>query len=246
LDYGTIKELIMTNTQPVCVINGVGPGNGAAFARRFVAGGYRVALIARRPDTIEPLASELGAGAHAYQCDLEDGAAIADTLRAVRDELGVVETVIHNAGAGVWGDAESLELADFEAAWRVNTLGLAAAARTVAPDMRDKGGGNIIVTGATASRRGGAKTAAFSSAKGAQRNLTESLAKQLWPDRIHVATIMIDGIVDSPAARQRLPDKDDDFFLNPADIAETAWWLTQQPRSAWSFEVEARPFGEKW
>ncbi len=236
----------MTEDHPVCVVNGVGPGNGAAFAHRFAAGGYQVALIARSAGTTGPLAEEIGEQARAYDCDLTDPEAINETFTRISHELGPVDTLLHNAGAGIWGDFESLDLADFEAAWRVNVLGLVTAARAVAPGMRAAGHGNIVVTGATASRRGGAMTAAFASAKGAQRNLTESLAKRLWPEGIHVSTIMIDGIVDLPRARERLPDKPDDFFLDPKDIAETAWWLAHQPRSAWSFEVEARPFGEKW
>ncbi|AUB79414.1 SDR family NAD(P)-dependent oxidoreductase [Spiribacter sp. 1M153] len=236
----------MNNVQPVCVINGVGPGNGAAFARRFAAAGYRVALIARSADFCDSLAAEIGDSAHAYQCDIGDPTGVSETFARIREALGPVEVLLHNAGAGIWGDFESLELSAFEQSWRVNTLGLVAAARAVAPDMRRAGHGSIVVTGATASRRGAAKTAAFASAKGAQRNLTESLAKQLWPDGIHVSTIMIDGIVDLPRTRERLPDKPDTFFLDPNDVAETAYWLVQQPRSAWSFEVEARPFGESW
>jgi NAD(P)-dependent dehydrogenase (short-subunit alcohol dehydrogenase family) len=236
----------MNNVQPVCVINGVGPGNGAAFARRFAAAGYRVALIARSADFCDSLAAEIGDSAHAYQCDIGDPTGVSETFARIREALGPVAVLLHNAGAGIWGDFESLELSAFEQSWRVNTLGLVAAARAVAPDMRRAGHGSIVVTGATASRRGAAKTAAFASAKGAQRNLTESLAKQLWPDGIHVSTIMIDGIVDLPRTRERLPDKPDTFFLDPDDVAETAYWLVQQPRSAWSFEVEARPFGESW
>lgn len=100
--------------------------------------------------------------------------------------------------------------------------------------------------GATASRRGGINTAAFASAKAAQRSLTESMAKYLWPLGIHVALVIIDGIVDLPNTRQHMPDKADDFFVKPNDVANTIFWLTQQPPSAWSFEVEARPFGETW
>ena len=236
----------MPGTFPVCAINGVGPGNGAAFARRFAAAGYRVALIARTSGFSEGLASEIGDQAQVYTCDLADPDAITATYARIRAELGPPEVMLHNAGAGIWGDFESVDPADFEQSWRVNTLGLLTAARAVAPDMRNAGRGSIVVTGATASRRGGAKTAAFASAKGAQRNLTESLAKQLWPQGIHVSLIVVDGVVDSPQARERLADKPDDFFLDPGDIAETAWWLSSQPRSAWSFEVEARPFGERW
>ena len=236
----------MSGTFPVCAINGVGPGNGAAFAHRFAAAGYRVALIARTAEFSEGLASEIGEQARVYTCDLADPDAITATYTRIRDELGPPEVMLHNAGSGIWGDFESVDPADFEQSWRVNTLGLLTAARAVAPAMRNAGRGSIIVTGATASRRGGAKTAAFASAKGAQKNLTESLAKQLWPQGIHVSLIVVDGVVDLPQTRERLPDKQDDFFLDPNDIAETAFWLSSQPRSAWSFEVEARPFGENW
>ncbi|PWG64633.1 SDR family NAD(P)-dependent oxidoreductase [Spiribacter halobius] len=232
--------------KPVCIVNGVGPGNGAAFARRFATEGYAVALVARSREFSEGLAAELGADARAYTCDLADPEAVAGTCARIADELGTPTVLLHNAGGGIWGDFQEIDLEGFEQSWRVNALGLLAAARAVAPGMRAAGGGSIVVTGATASRRGGAKTAAFASAKAAQRSLAESLAKRLWPDGIHVSLIIVDGVVDLPRTRERMPDKPDEFFLNPDDIAATAWWLTRQPRSAWSFEVEARPFGERW
>jgi NAD(P)-dependent dehydrogenase (short-subunit alcohol dehydrogenase family) len=112
--------------------------------------------------------------------------------------------------------------------------------------MRAAGRGNILIVSATAARRGKARTAAFAPAKAAQRSLAEAMAKQLWPAGIHVALVIIDGIVDLPATRKMMPDKPDDFFVKPDDIAATLHWLSSQPRSAWSFEVEARPFGELW
>lgn len=236
----------MTENRPVCIVNGVGPGNGAAFARRFAAEGHAVALVARSEGFAGELARELGADARAYACDIGAPEAVAATFARIRAELGTPTVLMHNAGAGVWGDFEEIDLEGFERAWRVNALGLLAAARAVVPGMRAAGGGSIVVTGATASRRGGPATAAFASAKAAQRSLAESLAKRLWPEGIHVSLIIVDGVVDLPRTRERLPDKPDDFFLRPDDIAATAWWLTRQPRSAWSFEVEARPFGERW
>lgn len=116
----------------------------------------------------------------------------------------------------------------------------------VVPDMKARGSGSILFIGATASRRGGAKTVAFASAKAAQRSLAESLARHLWPHGIHVALVIVDGIVDEPLMRAKLTDKPDDFFVKPEDIADTLVSLTWQRRSAWSFEVEARPFGETW
>jgi NAD(P)-dependent dehydrogenase (short-subunit alcohol dehydrogenase family) len=135
---------------------------------------------------------------------------------------------------------------DFEAAWRTNTFGAFAAARSVIPAMKRRAAGHIIFVGATASRRGGAKTVAFASAKAAQRSLAESLARSLGPSKIHVSLIIIDGIVDEPSIRTKLADKPDSFFVKPDDIADTALMLTRQKPSAWTFELEARPFGETW
>jgi NAD(P)-dependent dehydrogenase (short-subunit alcohol dehydrogenase family) len=129
---------------------------------------------------------------------------------------------------------------------RVNTVGLLTATQTIVAGMKQRKRGSIVVIGATASRRGGAKTAAFAPAKAAQKSLTESMARHLWPAGIHVSLVIIDGVIDLPRTRERMPGKPDDFFLKPDDIAATVFNLTQQPRSAWSFEVEARPFGETW
>lgn len=231
--------------RPVCAIAGVGPGNGEAFARRFAAEGYCVALLARRKDRIEPLAAELP-GARAFSCDVTDAASVEAAFAAVETEQGPVEALIYNAGKGVWGDVEKVTQADFEEAWRVNTLGLFLASRRVIPNMTASGRGGIVVVGATASLRGMAGTAAFASAKAAQRSLTQSLARHLWPKGVHVSLIIVDGVVGGAETRKMFSDKPDDFFVKPAAIADIAFALKRQERSAWSFEVEARPFGEKW
>jgi len=116
----------------------------------------------------------------------------------------------------------------------------------VLPDMRTAGSGNIVVIGATASKRGGANFAAFASGKAAQYNLAQSMARHLDPERIHVSYVIIDGVVDLERTRKRLPDKPDEFFLQPADIAESVYQLTRQKPSAWTFELDLRPFAEKW
>ncbi|MES1185032.1 MAG: SDR family NAD(P)-dependent oxidoreductase [Myxococcales bacterium] len=229
----------------VCVVVGVGPGNGAALARRFSQEGYAVALLARTRDTSGPLAESLS-DARAYPCDITEEAAVASTFATIERELGPVHTLVYNAGSGVWGTIEDIEVAAFEQAYRVNALGLLLAAKQAIPRMLAQGGGNIVVIGATSSRRGVARTAAFAPAKAAQRSLTESMARHLWPKNIHVALVIIDGVVDLPRTRQMMKDKPDDFFVAPADLAETAFRLTTQPSSAWSFEVEARPFKETW
>ena len=230
---------------PLCVVAGVGPGNGAAFARRFAAEGYAVALLARTTGLTGELANELPV-ARAYACDVGDPAAVERTFAAIELDLGSVDVLIYNAGKGVWGSVEEVTLEDFEAAWRTNTFGAFAAARSVIPAMKRRAAGNIVFIGATASRRGGAKTAAFASAKAAQRSLAESLARSLGPSGIHVSLIIIDGIVDEPSIWTKLAEKLDSFFVKPDDIADTAVMLTRQKPSAWTFELEARPFGEKW
>ena len=231
--------------KPVCAVAGVGPGNGAAFARRFASEGYAVALLARGTELTAKLAGELS-DACAYQCDVADAAAVARAFEDIRRDLGDPDVLIYNAGSGVWGAVEEAAPADFENAWRVNALGGFLASKQVIPAMKRAARGSIVFVGATASRKGGPKSAAFSSAKGAQRNLAESMARALWPAGIHVALIVVDGVVDLPRTRQRMPDKPDSFFIKPDDVAEVGFRLTQQRPSAWSFEVEARPFGESW
>ena len=231
--------------KPVCAVVGVGEGNGAALARAFHHEGMAVALLARDTAFTSSLASELG-DARAYSCDVSKPETVAEAFKRIRDDLGEPSTVIYNAGSGTWGDVESITLDGFEQSWRVNALGALAVSQQVIPAMKAAGSGTIIFIGATASLRGGPKTAAFAPAKAAQRSLAESMARTLWPKGIHVVLIVIDAVVDLPTTRQNMPDKPDDFFLRPDDMAATAVWLAKQPRSAWSFEVDVRPYGEKW
>ena len=146
--------------KPACVVAGVGPGNGEAFVHAFAGAGYSVAMIARRGSTLAPLADAV-ADAHAYPCDLTDAAALEATVSAIEADLGPVDALIYNAGKGIWGDIEKITAEQFEDAWRINTLGLFHAAKRVVPGMIAAGHGAIIVTGATASLRGVAGTAAL-------------------------------------------------------------------------------------
>ncbi|MDD5275113.1 MAG: SDR family NAD(P)-dependent oxidoreductase [Methylovulum sp.] len=237
--------MIDTKNKPVCVIVGVGSGNGAAFARRFASEGYRVALLARSTVFITELAAQLD-DARAYACDITNATAVGLTFSAVRKELGEIDVLVYNPGVGVWGNVEEITAEDFEASWRTNVLGALLSSKQVIPDMKQKQQGNIIFIGATASRRGGARTVAFAAAKAAQKSLAESMARHLWPAGIHVALVILDGVVDTPATRKMLPGKPDDYFINPDDIADNVVRLTQQQPSAWSFEIEARPFSEAW
>ena len=236
----------MTQTgKPVAVVAGVGPGICAALARRFSAAGRAVALLARSRDTVAPIAAELES-ARGYTCDVGDVASVEAAFANIRRDLGEVDVLLFNAGSGVFLDVESITPEQFEQAWRINALGALHCSRQVIPAMKAKGQGSIVFTGATASRRGNVHTAAFAPAKAAQRSLAESMARKLWPEGIHVALIIVDGVVDLPRTRKAMPGKPDDAFVDPAGVAEIAWQLTQQQRRAWSFEVEARPYAEKW
>lgn len=232
-------------SKPVCVVAGVGEGNGAALAKAFSSEGMAVALLARGTDFTSPLADELP-DSRAYACDVTDPESVRETFNGIRSELGDPATVVYNAGSGVWGDVEAIDLDGFETSWRVNAYGALAVSREAIPAMKAAGRGNIIFIGATASRRGGPRTAAFAPAKAAQRSLAESMARTLWPQGIHVSLIVIDAVVDLPRTRKSMPDKPNEFFLQPDDMAASAVWLAHQPRSAWTFEIDVRPFGEKW
>jgi NAD(P)-dependent dehydrogenase (short-subunit alcohol dehydrogenase family) len=236
----------MTDTRkPVAVVAGAGPGNGAALARRFASAGYAVALLARRRENLDAILAELET-ARGYACDVGDAASVDAAFAGIRRDLGPVDALLYNAGSGVFADVESISPEQFEQSWRVNALGALLCSQQVIPAMKERSHGNIVFIGATASRRGNVLTAAFAPAKAAQRSLAESMARKLWPSGIHVALIIVDGVVDIPRTRQAMPDRPDDAFVDPAGVAEIAYQLTRQQRRAWSFEVEARPYGEKW
>ena len=232
-------------SKPVCVVAGVGPGNGAAFARRFAVEGYRLALLSRHSEFTQELAEKLD-DARAYACDVTDAAAVARTFEAIRAELGEVDVLVYNPGIGVWANVEEITAEVFETSWRTNVLGALLTSKQVIPAMKQNRHGNIIFIGATASRRGGARTAAFAPAKAAQKSLAESMARFLWPMGIHVALVILDGVVDTPATRKMMPGKPDNYFIRPDAVADNVVRLTQQQPSAWSFEIEVRPFGEVW
>jgi NAD(P)-dependent dehydrogenase (short-subunit alcohol dehydrogenase family) len=235
----------MTTLRPVAVVAGAGPGNGAALARRFSKAGYSIALLARHPPTGALLPLDLP-DARSLECDVGDPTSVERTFAQIRSELGEVDVLLYNAGSGVFANVEAITPDQFEQAWRVNAYGALLCAQRVISGMKTKGSGAIIFIGATASRRGGIKTAAFAPAKAAQRSLAESMARALWPSGIHVALIVIDGVVDLPSSRKAMPDKPTDAFVDPEGVAEIAYQLCIQGRRAWSFEVEARPYGETW
>ena len=229
----------------LCVITGVGAGNGASFSRRFTREGYRVVMLARNLAYLESLATEIP-GSVAMECDVRDSGAIQHVFARIHEEIGTVDTLIYNAGAGEWASIMDTSLEGMQSSWATNTLGLVACAQQVIPSMTENGEGNIMVIGATASLRGGAQSTAFASAKAAQRSVAQSMARDLGPKGIHVGYLIIDGIIDIERTRERFPDRADDFFMQPDAIADSVYALTQQDRSAWAFEIDLRPYGEKW
>ena len=231
--------------EPVCLITGVGPGTGAALSRRFARGGYRVAMLARDRERLTRLETEI-ADARGYVCDVTDEAAVNATVTQVKDELGSPEVVIHNAVGGAFGDFLEIKPETLAYNFQVNTMGLLYLARAVAPDMIEAGKGVIIASGNTSALRGKPRFAGFAPTKAAQRILAESMARTLGPNGIHVAYIVIDAVIDLEWTRKMLPDKPDDFFIQPDAIAGTAFHVAHQDRSGWSFNVELRPFGEVW
>ena len=229
----------------LCVITGVGAGNGASFSRRFTREGYRVVMLARNLTYLETLAKEIP-GSVAMECDVRDPGAIQQVFARIHEDIGTVDTLIYNAGAGEWASIMDTSLEGMQSSWATNTLGLVACAQQVIPSMTENGEGNIMVIGATASLRGGAQSTAFASAKAAQRSVAQSMARDLGPKGIHVGYLIIDGIIDIERTRERFPDRADDFFMQPDAIADSVYALTQQDRSAWAFEIDLRPYGEKW
>ena len=231
-------------SKKVAVVMGVGPGIGGALARRFSTEGWTVVSVARREAVVQALAAETGGVG--MTCDATDEDQVRALFTRIEAEVGPVHTLLWNVGSGVFGDLDSVDMKALDLALGTNARGLFAAAQAVRPQMAGQGGGNLIITGATASLRGKPFTTAFAAGKAAQRSLAESLARTLWPEGIHVALIIVDGMVDLPSTRARMADKPDEAFLAPEGFADTALFLCQQDRRAWTFQLEIRPHVEPW
>lgn len=235
----------MSEVDPVCVVTGVGPGTGLAVCRKFAAEGYRVAMLARSEERLAGWAGDIP-GTTGVACDVADPDSVAAAFARVRDELGPVKVLVHNAGSGSFRTFMDCTLEDLEASWRINAGGLFSCGQEAARDMLAGDGGSIIITGATASLRGNVQTAAFAPAKAAQRSLAQSMARSLGPRGVHVALVIVDGVIDTPVTRSYLKEAADDFFLRPEAVAGEIYHLAHQDPSAWTFESDLRPFGEKW
>jgi NAD(P)-dependent dehydrogenase (short-subunit alcohol dehydrogenase family) len=232
--------------KPVVAVLGVGPGLGAALARRF-AKEYAVAINARRTEYLASLAEEIRAeGGQVYEApaDLSDRAQIEALFKTIREQLGPPEILLYNAGSGSWGTITDVTPEQYETTWRVNAYGAFLSAKEAAPDMIAKGRGSMLFTGATAGVKAGARSVAFGPAKFALRGLVQSMARDLGPKGIHVAWINVDGVIDIPG--RDIPGFTEEDMLKPEAIAETYWHLAHQDPSAWTTELEVRPFKEKF
>ncbi len=243
--------------KPLALITGVGDTTGSALARRFTEGGYRVAMIARNPERLAHLETELE-GARGFECDLQDLDQLETCLERIKAEMGSAEVLIHNAVAHSFETFLEGDPAVLECNFRVNTTAFLYLARALAPKMIEAGRGAIIATGNTASHRGVPSYALFAPTKAAQRILAESLARDLGPKGIHVAYVTIDAAIDvtwlGPEAERPSwlvpppgwPHAREDFFAKPAAIAEEVFHIAHQDRSTWSFDLVIRPFAETW
>lgn len=229
----------------VCIVAGVGPGTGTALSRRFAAGGYRVAMLARDAERLAKLERDID-GSRGYAVDVTEAAAVNVVVERIRSELGTPGVLVHNAVSGHFGEFLDVTPEVLENTFRTNVLSLLLLGQAVAPHMLAGGAGAIVVTGNTAAWRGVANFAAFAPSKAAQRILAQSMARSLGPKGIHVAYVVIDAVIDVPWTRQAFASKPDEFFARPDAIAETVYHVAHQDRSAWTFEVDLRPFAEKW
>ena len=240
-------------SEKVAVITGVGPGLGASLSRRLHREGYKVAGLARTEGFGRELESELkqteaakgAADFRHFCCDLAEPMAVRETIEDVERLWGAPDVLIHNASQILIKPILEITAKEFESVWRVTCLGAMSAAKAVIPGMQKRGNGAILFTGATAALRGGAKFAAFASAKFALRGLAQALAREHGAEGIHVAHIVVDGLIWSDKTVERFnPARE--ACLEPDAIAESYYQLIAQDRSAWSQEIDLRPFSEKF
>jgi NAD(P)-dependent dehydrogenase (short-subunit alcohol dehydrogenase family) len=236
-------------TPDVSVIAGVGPGLGSSLARKFAKEGCRLAVLARSPDFLEALSKELrehGTEVLAIPTDISETDQVAAAFARIRDELGPVDLLVNNASASSPFSQPFVDITpeSFTHGWRVGVRGAFLCSQAVVPDMLRKNAGCVLFTGATSSVRGSAIT--FSSAKFALRGFAQALARELWPKGIHVAHIVIDGVIRENENEPGTGDQTAEPLMNPAAIAEAYWGLVKQDSSAWSLELDLRPYGEKF
>lgn len=229
------------SNKPLALVTGVGPGTGAAVVRRFAESGYRVAMLARDAERLARLEQEIP-DTIAVPCDVANQ----DELQRAIQLVGNPEVVVHNAVGGAFGTFTEVDAQTLQRNFEINAMALFHLARLTTPAMIEAGKGALIVTGNTSALRGSSAFAGFAPTKAAQRILAESLARDLGPKGVHVAYLIIDAVIDVPWQRERLPEAPDNFFISPTSIAGEVYHLAHQPKDAWSFLAEVRPFHEPW
>jgi len=222
----------------VCLVLGAGEKLGFSVARKYAQSGFKVVVSRRSEFSAADLAKIGGANVSSAQCDVTKEDDIKALVSKVEKEQGPIHTVIYNAGTGTWKTWENVTMEEFDRSFNTNTRGLLMLAKAVCPGMVERGEGVLGITGATASLRGKPFTSAFAAAKGSQRMLAQSLARDLGPKGIHVFLAIIDG--------QIKENDETNKCLNPDDIAESYYNIASQGKSAWTFEADLRPFQEQW
>jgi len=240
----------------VVLLVGAGDAIGAAVAQRFADGGYKVVIARRDAEKSRELVDDLtkaGRDVRAVSVDARQEADVQALFAKVEREIGPIEVCLYNAGSNVAKPLLETTEKLFFKAWELACYGGFLVGREAAKYMVPRGRGTILFTGATASVRGGKGFAAFSSAKFGLRAVAQAMARELGPKNIHVAHLIIDSGVDTEWVRQRRLEAlgpgaldNPDLLMPPSSVAESYWQLYQQPRSAWTFELQIRPFGEKW
>lgn len=241
------------SNQRVCCVIGAGDATGAAIARRFAKEGFTVCVARRNEDALQPLVQQIyaeGGRAIAFGLDARREDQVTSFFDQIESEVGSVEVVVFNVGGNVRFPILETTAQKYFKVWEMCAMAGFLVGRAATRVMLTRGRGTLLFTGATASARGAAGFAAFAGGKAALRALAQSMARELGPQGLHVAHVIIDGLIDTAFARenfaQRVADAGPDGILNPDHIAEAYWWLHQQPRDAWTFELDLRPSVERW
>jgi NAD(P)-dependent dehydrogenase (short-subunit alcohol dehydrogenase family) len=240
----------------VALIVGAGDYIGAAIAKRFALGGFTVCMGRRNGDKLAPLIAEIaatGGVAHGYTMDARDEESVAEIFETVEKNIGPIEIVIFNVGGNVRFNILDTTARVFRKVWEMATFSGFLVGREAARYLGPRGTGSLFFTGASASLRGNVGYAAFGAGKAGLRSLAQTLAKELGPKGIHVAHLVIDAGVDTAFVRERMvaaggdPDTlPEDTLMDPASVAEAYWTLHQQKRDGWTFQMDIRPYAEKW
>lgn len=238
---------------PVALIVGAGDSTGGAIAKRFAREGYIACVTRRSAEKLQPLIAEIratGGQAFGYGSDARKEEEVMALVEQIEAERGPIDVLVFNIGANVPCSILEETARKYFKIWEMACFSGFLNAREVAKRMVTRGRGTILFTGATAGTRGAAGFAAFAGAKHALRALAQSMARELGPRGVHVAHVIVDGAIDTEFIRTQFPEryalKEQDGILNPDHIAENYWHLHQQPRNAWTFELDLRPYMEKW